>query len=267
VVNGAAKPVFHVGQHFFSLRCENHKLRSLLERAWLAEPQSTVNSDVVDLDVESIMNDYARATGITDLTSCTADELEMIAVDGVRQAMSDYHQRLLYCHGAALLRPDGIRVLLVGLSYAGKTTLSLALCFGRQWRMVVEDIVYFHEHTVLVMRNPLSVRPPTPQLLEECGAVLPEPLIGRWIIAPEIFAQQPAELKFDLAVVMKEPVAGHLQVSSLAPGELLRLMLARSNALHFDDGADTIYKYIETARCYVLQGGTVGERCELLSQL
>jgi hypothetical protein len=272
MVSRASTTIIYAGNFSFKLHSQNGRLLELLRTAWsLNASANTSLSDAVDVDVDRLI-ETALSASSSERLSAPADfgALATLAIDVVRQAVFDQHIGLMYCHGAALRTTEGKNVLLLGLSFAGKSTLCAALCFKHGWRMFVEDLVFFdHDGAVVVLRVPISLRQPSFNLLLDYGANVPAPLIGGWIVAPQMYTEARAETHFDLAVLMEEPAdAGNKFISqSLTPPELLRKALSTSNALHFENGADKLYSYIDGANCQKFSGGTLAERCEFLCSL
>ncbi len=180
-----------------------------------------------------------------------------------------FHDGSLYVEGCVFVTPQNKRILLMGLSQAGKTTLTTAAAIVLKWKIVTEDIVFVDSrtHEVIPFVRPLSLRPGASQLILEAGATLPPLKENRWLIDHELFSNQPVTAKFDYCVLLERDETNLTDFSNVPNTKLLRMILPMSNALHIDDGPNLLNQCLGQSQCFIMRNGNVKDRLNFLSQI
>ncbi len=180
-----------------------------------------------------------------------------------------FHDNTLYVEGCVFVTPQNKKVLLMGLSHAGKTTLTAAVAIGLKWKIVTEDIVFIDSrtHNIISFVRPLSLRPGARQLILEAGATLPPLEEDRWLIDHQLFVNQAVASEFDYCVLLTRDQTNTSDFSAVPTTKLLRTILPMSNALHIDNGPDLLNLCLEHSQCFIMQNGTVKDRLIFLSQI
>ncbi len=192
------------------------------------------------------------------------------AIDIIRDGCFEHHADDLYIEGCAFLTPRNHRVLLLGLSHAGKTTLTAAAVLALNWRLVAEDTVIIDggQEIVLSTPAPLSLRKTAPGLIEKATGRLPEPLLdGRWFPGHGHFLKSTIPQNFDRAIVLVRDGDAEMEVLQSTAEAILRHALTLSNALHIDDGSSRLFECVRNSRCLVVRNGTVEQRLAVLDEL
>lgn len=183
-----------------------------------------------------------------------------------------YHDGHLYIDGCAFMTNRSELVLLAGASHAGKTTLTVAAAGKLGWKIISEDLVLIDSSLTHIVPfvHPLSLRVGAQDLIMEATGIPPSGLyLDRWLVCPDMFyTGAPVPPKFSLTILIQsdaESSAPSLTLSSAH--EFLRALLPLSNALHMDNGLRLLHSCIDMGPCYIMRGGSVGERLALLAKL
>jgi len=201
------------------------------------------------------------------------EEQSYSAINYVISNITALHPNSIWLDAATLRSPDGKLVLLVGGSFAGKTTLSLALALGHKWKILTEDITLLgvSNNRLVPLARPSCLRPGTREALSEAIGFAPQPqVLDQWYFNEELFCNKACDGKFELAVKLdKIDNAGQskLEVSSVASGQIIREILPVSNLLRGDRGIDAMGQTMESASCFMFRGGTTAERMQAILQV
>ncbi|GEM_PF-2711486 len=224
-----------------------------------------VRGPLLEVDVDDLL------AGAENLSGLTGQELAIAAVSLVASRCQSWHDRCFWLDAAVLLAPDGRLFLLAGPSFAGKTTLTLAMVLSRGWKALAEDIAVLDmdERSVIPFERPFSVRPGCAELLERCAGVRPGPLVlGTWCPGAGLFHRQavPARFAVCIRLVPLNAVAPDARMSpeEISPDEFVRFVLPLSSALRVPGAIDVLKEGVADARCCLLSGGSLPERVQLL---
>jgi len=182
------------------------------------------------------------------------------------------HKGLLWLEAATLLDAQGKPILICGASYAGKTTLSLALCLKAGWKMVSEDITMLDstENCVIPFARPLSLRSDSAKRISEAlGFGFENMVSDEWYFDPNMYYCQPVPLKFTRAVLLqpfKPSSAMPLLVEPVVPVTYLRKILSLSNFVRFPGAVEFFMRSLTDTECFTVQGGELKERLQILTQ-
>lgn len=195
-------------------------------------------------------------------------ELAATDVRGLLSKVLELHAGYLWISAACLLSPQGHMVLISGQSSAGKSTTALALALKHGWRVISEDLtcIDIHAGTIVVFASPLSLKIGALELLQNTIAMLPQPLVrGEWVPLSNIHAEGEYEAGFDLALYFGLAGADEpMRRIACSSGEYVRLLLPCSNLVHHESGPDKLAKYVKSAPCYRVTGGSLSERMNLI---
>ncbi len=181
------------------------------------------------------------------------------------------HGSLLHLHASSLVDPSNHTrtIMIVGNSFAGKTTLSLAAAVSR-WRLIAEDLNFLDADGSLVpLPLPVSLRSGTRDLVLHSTGIDPLPIIAdRWVVRPDLYHKQPAPAIFSVAILLdkldiNDP--GPLEILRVSPHKFLRSILSLSNALLIKDGTDRLFNAIESCTCMFFREGSLEQRLEALN--
>lgn len=180
-----------------------------------------------------------------------------------------FHDSLLYVEGCVFTTSQNKRILLMGLSHAGKTTLTAALAVFLSWKIVTEDMVFIDSqlNSIISFVRPLSLRPGARQLISDAGVILPPLQDDRWLINHDLFFDRSVTCQFDYSVLLTRDQANIVDFSAVSKMKLLKMMLPMSNALHKAEGLELLNLCVEQSQCFILRNGTVKERLDFLYEL
>ncbi len=183
----------------------------------------------------------------------------------------EQHDSLLHFHGLVVRRDDGHLIGFLGNSECGKTTLAVALALGLNWQIVVEDLVFIDEQDSFVrVGAPFSLREGASGLIAEHTGVVPAPIYARqWLLRPDLYSSS-AEGALCHSFVWLPAlahVAKALRFARCSAGQIVRAALPLSNALLVADGVERLEDFVARADCWILEGGNLRERMEVLCGL
>jgi hypothetical protein len=190
----------------------------------------------------------------------------------VNQALR-YHDGCLWIDAAALISPNGKKVLIAGASHSGKSTSTVALALIRNWKVLSEDITLFDPLTdkLLSFASPFSLKPGTADRLRANACIPPRLFMNEWISMEGMMAEGEQSPQLDLAFAFRhlaDPSApGSLELGELSPTEFVHCLLPISNLLHVNGLADKMVSYLSRSRCFALGGGSITERLDLIESL
>ncbi len=187
-----------------------------------------------------------------------------------------HHENCIWIAAALLLSPSGKLFLFAGQSCSGKSTLAAALAFGHDWAVIAEDICLIErEHKAFIpFISPMSMKTGTVERIEAVvGNTIPQPLLGEWIplqskaVAPNLV---PGKIDFVFALESAfEPQAPAkpLSIRKVSVEQILIELLKLSNILHLEDPPDVFIDYVNSARCFRINGGELSERLDFVIEL
>lgn len=163
---------------------------------------------------------------------------------------------------SCLVSPEGKKVLIAGLPGSGKSALAMGLALGHGWRVLNEDRVMIDLNTkrIIPVQMPFIVRSGTAENLHDATGVQLKSLVDdRWCPLGDRFINSESEARFDMAVLIDrwKPRA---KLEPVQTGEFVRRLLPLSSVLRHDDGLNKAFEIFGSARCFVLNGGTLKER-------
>lgn len=174
------------------------------------------------------------------------------------------HPECLWIDAAALITPQGKKILLTGKSGAGKSTTTLALALKYGWKMIAEDVLLINRSTNRLVNfpSPCSLKANAPELLLTTIGIEPSPLIGgEWLLMGDLANTQTHHAPFDIAINL-ELVHKHepLFTERISVSEFCRAILANSNALRTSSGLTDLQDCLEDSLCFKMISGTLEDR-------
>lgn len=179
------------------------------------------------------------------------------------------HAECLWIDAACIVSPKGHRLLISGQSGAGKSTTSLAISLGYDWKVLGEDIILIDPNTdeILNFASPFSLKAKTAELVEEAVNVLPSPiLLEEWVPLGSRALGHSCPTPFDLVVHLERDTT-ELECNKLSTSEYARKIFTLSNLIRRNDVSDKFFSYLPENGCYRISGGTVRERIEKIFSL
>jgi len=217
-----------------------------------------------------------------DLEQSTVRQIDMGTMDSAKDLRSltnkilKRHLTCLWVDAACTVSPNGKKVMLSGASHSGKSTTSLALALGYGWRVLCEDITLIDpkKDEILNFGTPFSLKSGTVELLLETISKIPEPIInGEWVPMGNLNFGSNLSAPFDVVVHLErqrlEPQQERppIEWRAISRCEYLRKILPFSNTMRQKNGTDKFLEYVREDGCYLVSGGTLKERIQLLSEL
>lgn len=255
-----------LGRCVISPVTSNYELLSLLDQllADRVEAADTADLKAIVMDLDQLFDEgYVSSTPTIAQLACDT----VLAFMG--KAMSE-HASCAWIDAASLLPPEGDLVLLAGPSEAGKTTLSLAMHLAHGWRALAEDITLIEltSRQIIPFARPSSLRPGCAEMIHRATGHRPEPLLlGEWFFAKQMFVHERLPAKFAAAVRLEpatENACEPISLRAVPAADYLRSLLPLSNSLRLTSAVNLLHDAIADARCFVLRGGTLEERMDLL---
>jgi hypothetical protein len=201
-------------------------------------------------------------------------QLNMGCVADVRELVNyilKRHKKTLWVDAACTVSPNGKSFLLSGKSGAGKSTTTLALALGYQWKALSEDITLLNPETdeIISFGTPFSLKAGTVELVENAVGVTPAPiLLGEWVPMKEHNLSHDVALPFDFAIHLElDDKSAPLEIRKVSQSEYMRKILPWSNMLRSDAGPEKFLEYLSHDQCYVISGGTLSDRIAKLRAL
>src|ERR1700722_506057 len=131
--------VFHLGRVVFSVaNCQSDFQKTLdILLPHHANPESLKEEDIYEVN-----------------TGCTQD------IRGLLTHILKRHLGCIWIDAAALIAPNGKKVLIVGQSGAGKSTTTMALALRYGWKVLGEDLVLLDQKTdqIINFASPFSLK-------------------------------------------------------------------------------------------------------------
>lgn len=183
-----------------------------------------------------------------------------------------YHDGHLYIDGCVFFTGDSELILIAGASHVGKTTLTVAAAQRLGWKICSEDLVLIDSHLsrIVPIVHPLSLRIGALELIEEATGIQPPGLyLNRWLNCRDMFHTAAMKPEFSRAILIasNEPDSGAFCVTAADSHEFVRALLSLSNALYMDSGLEMLSSCVGNGQCYVVNGGSVRQRLDLLAKL
>jgi hypothetical protein len=194
-------------------------------------------------------------------------------VRGIVNTALRYHDGCLWIDAAALIAPNGKKILMAGASHSGKSTCAVALALKKKWRVLAEDITLFDmtSDELLCFASPFSLKPGTADRLSAHGCQPPPLMFNEWIPMSDmaVGTEVPANLDFAFIFDHIDDTGnpGPLVLKDLRQSDFVRGLVGISNLLHTSQAADKLCGYLENCRCIALSGGTISERLDEISKL
>ncbi len=186
---------------------------------------------------------------------------------------AEQEPRIPWVEAAALRNQNDDMLLLTGGSYAGKTTLSLALALTGEWKILSEDIVLVDvdNECMVPFARPLSLRAGSMERIAQATGLPSKKLLDdEWYFDPEVYYYKSLPLKFKNALHLEPFTAqtpDQLAVEKISPAVYVRKILELSNLLRYPGGIELFSRSIEEADCYLLRGGQLKDRLDFVSTL
>ena len=196
---------------------------------------------------------------------------------GVRAIINtalQHHQDCIWIAAATLISPNGKCFLFAGPSCSGKSSLATALAFGKDWRIVAEDVslIDTNLNQFVSFVSPISMKAGALQLVASViGEVHCPPLFNEWIPLKTKAVIAYPSAKIDFAFILEVLDNGGAQevltTSQISPELLLIKLLPLSNLLHLNNATEQFSNYLKAARCFKLCGGHLNERLDFVIEL
>jgi hypothetical protein len=249
-----------IADYRFRVRSHNKDLVEQTTRAFVTNPDQDTNFDLIDLDSP---NHFTGESVVTDQPLTAIKRV-------ITTAQSRYQQKLFF-DGCCLLTSLNQLVFLVGHSFSGKSTLSVALALGLGWKIVSEDLVFIDQDQdrIIPFICPLSMRPTAPDLIEAAVGVRPAPIrFGRWLVRYDIFSECQTSPKFLLSACLQQTGTGQpLSAEPCSPDDFARRLITHGNWLTKPDAPDYVWKCMRESSSWILSGGSVKDRVEWLQHM
>lgn len=183
----------------------------------------------------------------------------------------EMHDDCLWLDAGCLVTPNGKKVLIIGRSGAGKSTTTMALALGYDWKVVAEDILLidYKKDLLITFGAPFSLKPGTAELLDESIGRAPDPIIGgEWSPLGTMLAPRNLTAQFDVSIVFtRDNENPQFNISPLSASEFLRKCLPVSNVLRMKGAGEKLLDYVSPGKCLEIAGGTVRQRVDKILQL
>jgi len=183
----------------------------------------------------------------------------------------EMHDDCLWLDAGCLITPNGKKILIIGRSGAGKSTTTMALALGYDWKVVAEDILLidYQNDLLITYGAPFSLKPGTVELLRDSIGQVPDPIIGgEWSPLGKMVAPSGQSAYFDVSIVFTrnydQPA---FRINTLTPAEFLRKCLPVSNILRMKGAGEKLLEYVSAGQCLEIEDGTVSERLDKILQL
>jgi hypothetical protein len=261
-----------LGRWRFRLRSRHEEFLHMVSRMLLpiaqtlnASEEDHQNATIVDLDmpVKTFSGQMVNLSSIEPAAS-----LAYLVEQGLK-----FHAGLLWMEAAVMLDGKGRLVLLAGGSYAGKTTLSLALHLALGWKIVSEDSTMFDisSNCVVPFARPLALRPDSLAKIVAATGVKPiGTLCDEYYFDAAMYYREPVPPEFACALLLT-PLTGDrvstLSMENISQATYVRRLLPLSNLIRFSKGLESITRSLEAGACYVLAGGELKDRIKVMQRL
>lgn len=251
--------MFRVGTCFFDITSDNESTLDDIEKAF-----PLVQRDLAPLvrviDIDKTQSEFPSARNEPHISK---------VLRALRHKVYQYLSEHIYVHGVLLADSHGRKLLIVGQSGAGKTTLSLALAELSNWKIIAEDVVFIDQYdkSLIDCRLPLSVRASSRPLLSEIGIKLQEDLFPGWVLNLDWFSVQRFTAPFDYVVILEPPKSDALRITELQPVSIITKILHHTNALYIEHGTNILNSTWTQASCRLLEGGLLRERFQAVRTL
>jgi hypothetical protein len=174
------------------------------------------------------------------------------------------HSGFLWIDAACLVSPEGAKVLIAGKSGSGKSTTSMALALGHEWKIFSEDLTLFDlvQDSVIAFRSPFSLKAGTRELIKKTVHIDPEPIFfGEWFPLGLAAAEHDSSSALDVAIYLNDAKTNEpLQHRAISSAEYVRKIVPNSNLIRISSGLKKMDQYLSKASCYEIVGGTLTER-------
>lgn len=181
------------------------------------------------------------------------------------------HDGAIWIDAGCLLSPNGKRILIVGKSSAGKSTLTMAMALGPGWHVITEDLLLIDAGSDKLFKfaTPFSFKPGTVDLLKQTlGQDVGAHLLGEWLPLDGMAVQSDQPAAFDFALLLTErDGARALEVETITPHEFVRSLVRCSNMIRIKDGSDKMLAYLSNGKCFKGRFGSLQERMDFLEGL
>lgn len=188
----------------------------------------------------------------------------------VRRALN-HHEGYLWFDAAMLVSPSGKVVLIAGASHAGKSTAAAALAFGLNWKVLAEDVALIEPRNKVItpFASPISLREGSLERIARATGVTPGPVIGfEWVPLKGHLHYEQVPFNIDLAIelAVTNPLTDQpIAVASVSNSSFIHFLLPLCNALHLPNGIELLDESLQKARCYRLDGGSLGDRLNFIA--
>lgn len=177
------------------------------------------------------------------------------------------HRGLIWLDAGCLINKSGKKLLIVGISGAGKSTTTMALALGYGWKVIAEDILLIdlNSDRLITFGAPFSLKPGTFQLLKDNVGAVPAPIFGEeWAPLGDLASYETNPAHFEFAIVFGATAkpALPLSVKQVSTGIYLRQILSISNILRLKGASEKMFEYLDGALCFTITGGSLRERLD-----
>lgn len=179
------------------------------------------------------------------------------------------HRGLIWLDAGCLINKSDKKLLIVGMSGAGKSTTTMALAIGYRWKVIAEDILLIDTKTdrLITLGAPFSLKPGTLELLKKSIGAVPTPIFDdEWAPLGDLASYELNTAHFDYAVYFESKAIPPrpMCASEITVGSYFRQILSTSNILRLRDAPDKMLEYLNSAKCFSISGGSLKERLDYI---
>jgi len=181
------------------------------------------------------------------------------------------HKGCLWIDAACVVSPQGHKILISGDSHAGKSTISMALAFAYDWKVMAEDIALLDGDKLEIINyaSPFSMKEGTLSLLRDTFKVDPQPIVlDEWVPMGARNFGHDLTGPFDFVIQLKPfSFSEALDCQPISSSEYLRSVLNTSNVLRLKNGTENFMEFLREGTVFRISGGSTRERIEKIQAL